>query len=139
MLEIGFEGMQKARAIERRGWDEDVTDELKAIHKGLVYTNSEGNEVIQSELIWKMSRNAEIKTIYFGKYRTDDIRQALKEAMENKEPFREFEQVPNYYDVSVSYDPERMTGSYSEEYRGYGNGHYYLLLDHEHALFYEDD
>ena len=30
-------------------------------------------------------------------------------------------------------------GWYSAEYKGTGNGHYYLLLDAEHAIYYEDD
>ena len=28
---------------------------------------------------------------------------------------------------------------YSEEFKGCGNGHYYLLFDYKHAIFYEDD
>ena len=28
---------------------------------------------------------------------------------------------------------------YSEEYKNCGNGHYYLLFDYKHAIFYEDD
>ena len=30
-------------------------------------------------------------------------------------------------------------GYYSEEYRNCGNGHYYLLFDATHAIYYEDD
>ena len=43
------------------------------------------------------------------------------------------------YDNSVEYNPDGNRAWYSEEYRGCGNGHYYLLLDEKHAAFREDD
>ena len=43
------------------------------------------------------------------------------------------------YDVSFSYNPKDQTAFYSEEYRGCGNGHYYLALNHSCALFCEND
>lgn len=36
-------------------------------------------------------------------------------------------------------DDGTIYGWYSAEYKGCGNGHYYLLLDAEHALYSEDD
>lgn len=36
-------------------------------------------------------------------------------------------------------DDGTIYGWYSAEYKGCGNGHYYLLLDAEHALYCEDD
>ena len=47
----------------------------------------------------------------------------------------------NGYDNSVEIanrDGEKLAW-YSEEYRGCGNGHYYLMFDATHAIFYEDD
>lgn len=41
--------------------------------------------------------------------------------------------------VEVRFDKNGAKGWYSEEYRGYGNGHYYLLFDATHAIYYEDD
>lgn len=48
----------------------------------------------------------------------------------------------NGYDISLNImvnEDGYMRGVYSEEYTGCGNGHYYLLLDATHAIFYEDD
>lgn len=41
--------------------------------------------------------------------------------------------------VEVKTNGDIICGWYSEEYKGCGNGHYYLLLDARHAHFYEDD
>lgn len=41
--------------------------------------------------------------------------------------------------VEVSFSDDEARGWYSEEYKGCGNGHYYLLFDATHAIFYEDD
>lgn len=43
------------------------------------------------------------------------------------------------YDYSVEYDGERKKAWYSEEYKGTGNGYYYLTLNNTHALFVEKD
>lgn len=46
------------------------------------------------------------------------------------------------YDYSISFEKTNsgeLLGWYSAEYKGCGNGHYYLLLDATHALYYEDD
>ena len=47
----------------------------------------------------------------------------------------------NGYDNSLEivFDEKMPRAWYSEEYRGCGNGHYYLLFDATHAIFYEDD
>jgi hypothetical protein len=38
----------------------------------------------------------------------------------------------------ANHDGEKLAW-YSEEYRGCLNGHYYLMFDATHAIFYEDD
>ena len=43
----------------------------------------------------------------------------------------------NGYDNTVEIDGNRAW--YSEEFRGCLNGHYYLMFDATHAIFYEDD
>jgi hypothetical protein len=48
----------------------------------------------------------------------------------------------NGYDINLevrSDEDGRIRGWYSEEYVGCANGHYYLLFDATHAIFYEDD
>lgn len=43
------------------------------------------------------------------------------------------------YDTTFEYNAEKNMAWYSEEYRGCGNGHYYLALNNSCALFYEHD
>lgn len=45
------------------------------------------------------------------------------------------------YDISIDviHRNDEMEGSYSMEYRNCLNGHYYLMLDKDHAIFYQDD
>ena len=46
------------------------------------------------------------------------------------------------YDYSVEIRKDKngeLKGWYSAEYKNCGNGHYYLLLDATHAIYYEDD
>lgn len=48
----------------------------------------------------------------------------------------------NGYDCSVEVnkgEDGKKRAWYSEEYRGCGNGHYYLMFDATHAIFYEND
>lgn len=84
-----------------------------------------------------------IKTMNFGsKYINDLERQKIKNAMYSKTPYGTF--AYTNYDVSFSYKPKSDNDNierawYSEEYKGCGNGHYYLALDNEHALYCEDD
>lgn len=42
-------------------------------------------------------------------------------------------------DLEIRFDNDYPRAWYSEEYRNCGNGHYYLLFDATHAIFYEDD
>ena len=41
--------------------------------------------------------------------------------------------------LEIINDNDVYRGFYSEEFKGCGNGHYYLLFDATHAIFYEDD
>ena len=47
----------------------------------------------------------------------------------------------NGYDntVEIANRDGKKLAWYSEEYRRCGNGHYYLMFDATHAIFYEDD
>jgi len=68
------------------------------------------------------------------------IHKRIKEAIRNKKDFDESWR--GRYDYSAR-GKTCEDGSYrmwfSAEYRGLGNGHYYLLLDDNHAIFIEDD
>ena len=84
-------------------------------------------------------RNTCWKAPNFGKWRDYD-KNALSSAIAEKRDYslRWTDGYDNSVEISFKY-PELPRGWYSEEYRGCGNGHYYLLFDAKHAIFYEDD
>jgi hypothetical protein len=77
------------------------------------------------------------KSMYFGKYWNKDEKKKIAEHMNDKTEYKTRQRVN--YDVSFHYDPKLNKAWYSEEYRDCGNGHYYLAIDGNTALFYEDD
>ncbi len=86
--------------------------------------------------LYSMS-DANTKSMYFGKTYNIAIKERIKEALELKKELKESAKAG--YDVSFQYEPDRNKAWYSEEYRGCGNGHYYLAIDATTALFCEDD
>lgn len=81
--------------------------------------------------------DAKTKSMYFGKYLNRHIKDRIAEALANRQKISEHTRAG--YDVSFEYDPDRNKAWYSEEYRDCGNGHYYLAIDANTALFCEDD
>ena len=77
----------------------------------------------------------------FGKYdfSKDNIIDYFKRSISDKKPIRFTWR--NVYDntLEILSDNGIYRGFYSEEYRNCGNGHYYLLFDATHAIYYEDD
>ena len=77
------------------------------------------------------------KSMYFGRsnalYKSE-----IASALSEKRKYSTGRVIVSY-DNSFSYDPDRERAYYSEEYRGCGNGHYYLALDGNTAVFYEND
>ena len=77
----------------------------------------------------------------FDKYdfNKDSIINYFKRAISDKKPIRFTWR--NVYDntLEIINDNDIYRGFYSEEFKGCGNGHYYLLFDATHAIFYEDD
>ena len=107
---------------------------VKAVDERLVKVTSEG-EVYSTEILWYMAEPLRIKKMYFG---TDSAYKIIEiaNALASKTVFKTSGE--SSYDVSYSYDGDSKAW-YSEEFRGCGNGHYYLALDESHAMFYEDD
>ena len=77
----------------------------------------------------------------FDKYdlSKDNVIDYFKRSISDKKPIRFTWR--NVYDntLEILNDNGIYRGFYSEEFRGCGNGHYYLLFDATHAIFYEDD
>ena len=81
------------------------------------------------------------KNLSFDKYdlNKDSIINSVKRAISDKKPIRFSWR--NVYDntLEIISDNGIYKGYYSEEFRNCGNGHYYLLFDATHAIYYEDD
>lgn len=81
-----------------------------------------------------------IKTINFESFEREHYQNILKERISKREDFKY--SWTKGYDNRVVLDFDKNgngEGWYSEEFRGYGNGHYYYLLDEKHVLFGEND
>ena len=96
----------------------------------------DGHYTVDHNYIYEVS-DCRLKSMYFGKWVNSRIKEELKAAIESGAKYSISRTVS--YDVTATYDPANCHGRYSEEYRGCGNGHYYLMLDHSTAVFYEDD
>lgn len=115
-------------------WDNVKRDIKEMLSIG--YEASKAREDLRSTF-WMFDR-PKIKAISLGnKYRTQEYRQMIQDAYNNKKPLSFRWQAG--YGLSFEYNPEKNKAWWSEEYRGCGNGHYYLMLDNKHALFCEDD
>ena len=64
-----------------------------------------------------------------------------KKAIEEKSIYHTWRYAGYYdkYDYSYQINGLQKTGTYSAEYKGCWNWHYYMLLDRNKAVFYEDD
>ena len=78
-----------------------------------------------------------MKSMYFGRGTNTFVKDELAKAIEENREYS-FHTTVNY-DVSVKYEPTKQRCWYSEEYRGCGNGYYYIALNHSTALFCEKD
>lgn len=142
--EIGY---HKLRAADTAYWAKHVEDyeanrievlkRIKEIDARLIKIDPEdGREFVDTNIVWYMDNPLKIKKMNFGKYVTELKLQEIKEALVKKQKIHV--DGDNGYDVSFEYDGNDKAW-YSEEYRGCGNGHYYLALSDSYALFYEDD
>lgn len=145
-LAIGYEAIKEASeaywsdtGVEQASWDEKEAariERIRAINPRFIKISSEDKPYINTDLVWRMSHPAKIKKMYFGKYRNDETLAKIAQAMRDRTPLQL--SGDNGYDVSFSYQPEKQVAFYSEEYRGCGNGHYYIAISATHALFMED-
>lgn len=127
--------------------DEETFSELSAIARGL--TSNLYNEVhkggkfahlhvLGSSIIESLFSNKPFKTpnwYSWDEHTKNNVKNAINERKEL------IERWCKGYDnsIHVGMDEEGLKAWYSEEYRGCGNGHYYLLFDPTHAIFIEND
>lgn len=140
---IGWEKLQDAYKIYEEKYKEDYYENqkeiilrIKKIDERLI-RKSEDKEFYDTDILWNMVFPLKIKKMNFGKYQNNLILKKIKDAIQKKAKYSSGRIQVNY-DVSFEYDGDNKAW-YSEEYRNCGNGHYYLALSDEHALFYEDD
>jgi len=137
-LEVGYEKMNEAY---KKYWEiQDENEKLsyiRAISEKLITKDSENKDCCKSSLIWHYAKLPKIEKMYFGKYRNDFILENIRKGLEQKKKTSESAEAG--YDVSFEYNPEANKAWFSKEFRGCGNGHYYLVLDATHVIFYEDD
>lgn len=151
-LEIGLEKIRQAYDIDNEyrtdpniSYQEEQelqTKRIKEIDERLVKIRDDGTIYPNSDILWHMRFPARVKKMHFGrKWLNSKELEDIANALKNKQKINVGTdgRITNGYDVSYSYNPEVNKAWYSEEYRGCGNGHYYLALDATHALFYEDD
>lgn len=109
---------------------------LEAKYPFLIDRDEENRKYLKTSYIWELSR-ATLKPMYFGKWNNTEEKGIIARCITDKKSYHCFHTVS--YDVSFEYNAEKGKAWYSEEYRGCGNGHYYLALDNNLALFCEDD
>ena len=101
------------------------------------FMEEHGIDHISPDMYYSLISKRGIITINWGDASNNWIKRGWLEALNEKRKYSMRWTVS--YDNSVEYNPEGERAWYSEEYRGCGNGHYYLLLDEKHAAFREDD
>lgn len=109
---------------------------IKAKHPFMIKQNEDGEDFLDTDYIWELSE-CNLKSMYFGAYKNDIEKENIKRYIENKKDYNTTARTN--YDVSFQYRADAKKAWYSEEYKNCGNGHYYLALDHNTALFCEND
>lgn len=99
--------------------------------------DKEGRIMLDTKYIFEISE-CNLKSMYFGKYTNKITKEEIKRAIMNHKSYS-IPYVRTSYDVSFRYDAEKNAATYAEEYRDCGNGHYYIALDENTALFAEND
>lgn len=149
-LDIGYDKIKQAYDIDNEydntlSYTESNRQQairIQAIDTRLVGIREDGTLYTDTSIVWYMHTPAKVKKMHFGKkWLNDRELEDIANGLKNKQLTRVATdgRITGGYDVSYNYQPEDNKAWYSEEYRGCGNGHYYLALDATHALFYEDD
>ncbi len=114
----------------------DFVSRVKAKYPFMIKADEHGKEHIITDYIWELSE-CSLKSMYFGKWDNATIKDNIRRALIEKK--KHSESVTVSYDVSFEYNPDIKKAWYSEEYRNCGNGHYYLALSENTAVFAEND
>lgn len=127
------------KRVENR--NQRIYDKYGEKYPFMFYESKEGNHYLHSDYVDSISE-AKTKSMYFGRNNAQ-IKENIKQFIAKKEATN-CDVDARYdgklsYDISFRYKPEDNKAWYSEEYRGCGNGHYYVAIDGSAALFIEND
>lgn len=141
-LSIGYDTLKKAYDITNQKFSEDyyenqkiIVQKIKELEPRLINTN-DGVESYNTKVLWYLVNPLKVKRMNFGNNNEAELEQ-IQKALNTKTRYTTTGRTS--YDVSFEYNPTVDRAWYSEEFKGCGNGHYYLALNHEYAVFYEDD
>ena len=102
-----------------------------------VFTEYETGKLgVKTEYIYETSECI-LKSMYFGKYSNKEYKEQIKDALKNNQDISVCARTS--YDVRFTYQAKHQRAYYQEEYKNCGNGHYYMALDENTALFVEND
>jgi len=115
-----------------------IIEKIKEIDNRLI-ENVNGIELYKSEILFYFVEPLKIKKMRFDNdKRMNEFKlNQIKEALQNKQEIEICGKTS--YDVRFHYKPIENKAWYDEEFRNQGNGHYYIALNEEYALFMEDD
>ena len=139
-LELGYKKMSEAYEQYCKLSDQQQLKYFQDNCPSLVGINDKNEPYIKCSILWAYAKLPIVKKMRFEKNptRNEATLQAIQKAMSEKRTFHADGRTN--YDISFEYAPEKNNKAwYSEEFKGCGNGHYYLALNSTHALFYEDD
>jgi hypothetical protein len=104
-----------------------------------ISVNEKGDKYFDNSFLWTWTKMPKVEKMRFHKDK-DHNAHVLNIISEHMKEEKEYTTYGNYqYDISFSYDPLNKKAFYSKEFRGCGNGHYYIALDSTHAMFIEKD
>lgn len=139
-IAIGYSNLKLAQEIYNKsheGLDYRAGLEENAKLVKLIDEKLMKDDVVNTNLLWNYTSIPKVKKMRFSRYDNDTYLKDISDCMKNKVACHKSSRLG--YDVSFEYNPDTNRAWYSEEYRGCGNGHYYIALDATHALFSEDD
>jgi len=134
---IGYDKLQDAYTLYWQTPHDLLVSVFQEHYPELIAINEQGKPFVDTSILWTFANFPRVKKMRFSKYDNDARLQRIQQALDAK---KEHHESGVYgYDISFEYNPNKNIAFYSEQFRGCGNGHYYLALNATHALFSEDD
>ena len=115
--------------------DNECLEYVRDKYPFMIKIRDDGTEYLDTDYVYEFS-NLITKSMYFG-WQNKNYKEQIKEHLEKKQSLDLFQRVN--YDVTFNYNAEKGLAWYSEEYKNCRNGHYYIALDENTALFCEND